>query len=266
MSTASTAPAEVSGVLFASLGAMYAVHTLCVNGFAARLGCRGYSQGMASPRRDATASAQTVYAALRDRLARADYAAGDRLTEQTLAEELGVSRTPVREALGRLLADGLVTRSSRGVVVAALDDKEHDALFALRAVLEAFAAELAARRQAAGYLAPVVLDDMDAAAEEVSQASRRGDGRAAARANIKLHRQIAAAADNGFLLDTLSRVWDRIAVATVSNLTDQGWLAAIPAQHHAVAAAIRSGDPSAAHAAMTHHIACAAGHSTRHPV
>lgn len=223
-----------------------------------------YSRPVVPTRRATPANGQAVYATLRERLGNADYASGDRLTEQAIAEELGVSRTPVREALGRLLADGLVVRATRGVAVAALDDTEHDDLFALRAALESFAAGQAAERQSAGYLAPVVLNRMDTAADEVSAAAASGDGRAAAKANIRLHREIAAAAGNQFLLDALTRVWDRIAVATVSNLDDEEWLKAVPAQHSAVTDAIRRGDAPVARDAMNHHICAAASHTTRH--
>jgi len=225
---------------------------------------RVQSLGVATPK-TSPAGAHTVYAELRARLAHAEYAAGDRLREQAIAAELGVSRTPIREALSRLLADGLVTRTTRGVSVAGLDDKEHDDLFALRAVLEAFAAERAAERQAAGYLAPVVLDRIDAAAAEVSEAAARRDGRGAARANVRLHKEIVAAADNELLLDALARVWDRIAVATVTNLADKEWLTAIPAQYDAVTTAIRAGDADLAREAMNHHIRSAAAHTTRRP-
>lgn len=218
---------------------------------------------MVRTQRSSPVNTHAVYATLRERLANADYAAGDRLTEQAIAAELGVSRTPVREAIGRLMADGLVIRAARGVAVAALNDTEHEELFALRAVLESFAAEQAAERQSAGYLAPVVLNSIDSAAEEVSVAAASGDARAAARANIRLHREIAVAAGNQFLLDALSRVWDRIAVATVTNLSDAEWLKAIPKQHSAVITAIRKGDAPAAREAMNHHIHAAAGKAAR---
>lgn len=240
------------------------MHAKTVNASCSKFACLEYIHVVARTKQATPVSAHAVYLVLRERLSDAEYASGDRLTEQALAEELGVSRTPVREALGRLLTDGLVVRASRGVAVATLDDEEHDDLFALRAVLESFAAERAAQRQAAGYLAPIVLDQMQKAAAEVSAAAARGDGREAARANIRFHREIVAAAGNEFLLDALARVWDRIAVATISHLADEEWLKAIPAQHNAVTDAIRRGDALAAREAMAHHIHAAARHTAHH--
>lgn len=195
---------------------------------------------------------------LRSRFSEAIYAAGDRLTEQAIAAELNVSRTPVREAIGRLLADGLVTPAARGVVVAALDAKECQDLFAVRGSLEGLAAATAAERQAAGMLAPAVLLQLRAASDAVRSAAGQGRRREAARANAHLHMEIARAADNQLLLDALTRVWDRIAVATVSHLDDDAWLAQISAQHDEVIDAIDAGDADAARAAMARHIADAA--------
>ncbi len=203
-------------------------------------------------------SSQAVYAALRARLAEGRHAPGDRLTEVDLATELGVSRTPVREALGRLQADGLVTRAGRGVVVSALTAKERLELFAVRTVLEALAARSAAERQRDGALAPAVIRRLHEAAEAIETAIAEGDPRLVAQRNFDFHRQIVEAADNSFLAEILGRVWDRIAVSTVSNLFDEQWAKQIPAQHDAVIAAIEAGDSSAAADAMHAHIGAAA--------
>jgi DNA-binding GntR family transcriptional regulator len=203
-------------------------------------------------------SSQAVYAALRARLAEGRHAPGDRLTEVDLATELGVSRTPVREALGRLQADGLVTRAGRGVVVSALTAKERVELFAVRTVLEALAARSAAERQSDGALAPAVIRRLHESAEAIETAIAEGDPRLVAQRNFDFHRQIVEAADNSFLAEILGRVWDRIAVSTVSNLFDEQWAKQIPAQHDAVIAAIEAGDSSAAADAMHAHIDAAA--------
>ncbi|GAA2293359.1 GntR family transcriptional regulator [Nonomuraea roseoviolacea subsp. roseoviolacea] len=202
-------------------------------------------------------SAQAVYAALRRRFSDGAYAPGQRLTEMALAADLGVSRTPVREAIGRLLTDGLVVPAARGVAVAALSPMEAQHLFVLRADLEALAAELAAGRQAQGRLAPAEVDALDRAVEEVEAAVRAHDPRASAQANLALHRAIGAAAGNPFLEETLHRVWDRIAVTTVANLDDPHWAGAITEQHQAIVRAIRAGDAEAARRAAKAHIEAA---------
>ncbi|GAB3987929.1 GntR family transcriptional regulator [Actinoallomurus acanthiterrae] len=203
-------------------------------------------------------SAQAVYTALRRRFANGEYAPGQRLTETALAENLGVSRTPVREAIGRLLTEGLVVPAARGVAVAALTPEETAHLFVLRADLEALAAELAAARQAQGRLAPAEVDALDEAVERVQDAVEAHDPRASAQANLALHRAIGKAGGNPFLEDCLHRVWDRIAVTTVANLDDPHWAGSITEQHRSIVAAIRAGDPEAARTAAKSHIEAAA--------
>ncbi|MER6947618.1 GntR family transcriptional regulator [Nonomuraea sp. NPDC000554] len=202
-------------------------------------------------------SAHAVYVALRHRFSDGEYAPGQRLTETALAADLGVSRTPVREAIGRLLAEGLVIPAARGVAVAALTSKEAEQLFVLRADLEALAAELAAKRQAQGQLAPVEVDALDRAVDQIEIAVKAHDPRASAQANLALHRAIGAAAGNAFLEDALHRVWDRIAVTTVANLDDPHWAGAITEQHRAIVAGIRAGDPETARRAAKTHIEAA---------
>jgi DNA-binding GntR family transcriptional regulator len=205
-----------------------------------------------------TGSAHAVYEALRRRFSDGEYAPGQRLTEMALAAELGVSRTPVREAIGRLLAEGLVVPAARGVAVAALTPSEAEHLYVLRADLEALAAELAATRQAQGQLAPAEVDALDRAVDQVEAAVETKDARASAKANLTLHRAIGAAAGNPFLENALHRVWDRVAATTVANLDDPHWAGAITGQHRAIVAGIRAGDPSTARRAAQTHIEAAA--------
>jgi DNA-binding GntR family transcriptional regulator len=206
----------------------------------------------------ASSGAQAVYLDLRKRFADGAFAPAERLTETALAQELGVSRTPVREALGRLLADGLVVPSARGVAVATLSGEEITHIYRLRAALEGLAAAEAAQRQADGLIAPAELRGIRKAADDVERAIEGADAKAAAQANLAFHRGIGRAAANPFLEDALHRVWDRIAVATVSNLSDQDWAASVVAEHRSIYGAIGDGDVEAARRAAERHIDAAA--------
>ena len=89
--------------------------------------------------------ASEAYAKLRSRILAGELHDGDRLAEEDLAEALGISRTPVREALRRLAAEGLVELlPNRGARVPTWDDHDIDDIFQLRAVLESYAARRAA--------------------------------------------------------------------------------------------------------------------------
>jgi DNA-binding GntR family transcriptional regulator len=103
-----------------------------------------------------------TYTALLARIQRGELAAGEFLIESDLAREFGVSRTPVREAIRRLAAEGLVlTEGRRRAVVRSFDAAEIDELFELRARLESYAAERAATRINSAQLAQ--LRELDAA-------------------------------------------------------------------------------------------------------
>ncbi|WP_181770570.1 GntR family transcriptional regulator [Amycolatopsis pittospori] len=205
----------------------------------------------------ASSSADEVYTALRGRFANGDLAPGERLTEAALAQELGVSRTPVREALGRLQTDGLVVPAARGVAVAALSSEEIEQIYELRATLEGLAAAHAARTQAAGLVAPAVLRALQEAADEVERAVDDGDAKRCARANMGFHRAFGDISRNPFLGDALHRVWDRIAVSTVSNLSDGHWAKTVLSQHQDICKAIVAGDEDAARTAAEEHVRAA---------
>jgi len=106
------------------------------------------------------------------------YRPGDRLVESELAERLGVSRTPVREALQRLETQSMLARDGRSLIVASLDHNQLAELYVVRAELEALAARLAAKHAAPEEIR--VLRDMVAEdrthisdPEALSRANRR---------------------------------------------------------------------------------------------
>ena len=86
-------------------------------------------------------AAETAYAVIRKRILAGDFSRGERLREEELAQIAGVSRTPIREALRRLDAEGLVEfLPNRGASVTAWTEQELDDLYAARALIEGYAA------------------------------------------------------------------------------------------------------------------------------
>ncbi|MDD2214348.1 MAG: GntR family transcriptional regulator [Oscillospiraceae bacterium] len=97
-----------------------------------------------------------VYDELQNSILNGDFAPGDALPELTLSEMLGVSRTPVREAVARLESEGLVrTLPNRGTVVVGISEKDIDDIFTIRTLVEGLAARWAAAR-----ITPEQLDDL----------------------------------------------------------------------------------------------------------
>jgi DNA-binding GntR family transcriptional regulator len=146
-------------------------------------------------------SVDQVYERLRERILFGGFAAGDHLRQEALATELGVSRTPLREAIRRLEADGLVeVLSNRGARIIGVRPQDlHDALEA-RLVLEPRAAGLAAER-ASGE----AIDELRGAVAE--QRHGAGSGTASFAANQRFHLALVRAAGNSFLLRFAQVLW-----------------------------------------------------------
>lgn len=204
-----------------------------------------------------TGSARSVYDALWAGFLDGTYVSGDRLPEAAIAEELGVSRTPVRDALGRMLADGLVAPAARGVVVASLDHDSMRRLFDFRRNLEGFSAELVAERSSAGLIAPVWFHELNRVAGEFATAVDRGDATAGTQSNMHFHSLIVEASDNEFLAEAHRRVIARLSVATALNLEHTEWAREASSQHEDIANAIANGEVATARDLAEEHICSA---------
>ena len=195
-----------------------------------------------------------VYDEVRGLIVLGTYPAGQPVTEMELCERLGVSRTPVREALRRLESDGLVRAARRGVTVVELDAKALRDAYLVRASLEALTAELAARRQRDGELSPASLARLVEHADLADQATRQGDLVAGVRHNRAFHQHVATLADNAAALEVLDRIWDQITVSTRASLTASARPGLVDDEHRRLIEAITHGDPQDAAAHAREHI------------
>ncbi|HWS52452.1 MAG TPA: GntR family transcriptional regulator [Microbacterium sp.] len=195
----------------------------------------------------------TVYAQLRDLVVAGDLDGPGKVSESSLAQRLAVSRTPVREALQRLEADGLVIARGRGVRTRLRTGEELGWVYEARAALEAFAAAALAGRQREGRLEPASLDELDRLAGETDAVSRTGDFGAATALNRRFHERIAELAGNPVIVESLARHWDQILVSTRAGLADPDRTRAVHDEHLAVLSAIRVGDSDTAAAAARDH-------------
>lgn len=123
------------------------------------------------------------------------------IDEQALMEDLQVGRTPIREALQRLAAEGFVfSAPRRGIFVADISITDLQKIFELRVVLEGFCARLAAHRATEEQLA-----EMEATMQELERVPD-GDTKALMVIDERFHQLLYQAADNEFLLDILTRL------------------------------------------------------------
>ena len=189
----------------------------------------------------AVTTADAVYQALRQGILHGDLAPGERLRSDALANDLRVSRTPVREALRKLEAEGLVERSGSGLIVREFSEKDLTELFYVREALEGMAARLAAENATPGEIAEIreMLDDM-----EVGAAARRYRGAAAT--DREFHRLICRAAHNERLLQSLKSLLDHVRQMQTSTLYVAGRPAEALKEHRDLLQAIVARDPDRA--------------------
>jgi DNA-binding GntR family transcriptional regulator len=161
----------------------------------------------------AATTADAAYQALRQAILRGDLAPGERLRSDALANEMKVSRTPVREALRKLEAEGLVERSGSGLIVREFSEQDLTELFYVREALEGMAARLAAENATPREIAEIreLLDDMEAVGQ-------RGDVVALRPLTAEYHRLIARAAHNGRLLQSLESLLEHVRQMQTSTL------------------------------------------------
>lgn len=193
--------------------------------------------------------ADRAYERFRQALRQGRLGPGQRLLETEIAEAFGMSRTPVREAIRRLQAEGLVAvLPGRGLCVAQYDDAQVDELYQMREALEGTAARLAARN--AGRPDIMVLRRL---LEE--EAALPADG--LAEHNRRFHRALHQAAHNRYLLRSLSAISDALLLLGPTTLDLPGRAAAAREEHGRIVDAVAARDDAAAEAAARAHIAAA---------
>lgn len=177
-----------------------------------------------------------------------ELAPGDRVREAELAAKLGLSRTPVREALRRLEAQGIIEHRPRvGAVVRRLSHSEVVELYEMRVILERTAAEMAAQHATGAELDEIA--DLNAALALAGAAP--GD---AAELNARFHQCIALAARNRFLLDALEAMANSLLLLGPTTLEDDARISTVVTQHGDIIDALRAGDRVAAGQAAAAHI------------
>lgn len=175
---------------------------------------------------------------------------GAKLDEQILAERFSVSRTPIREALRRLAATGLVElRPNKGAFVTLLTPEGLDEMFVAMAELEATCARLAAMS-----MTPAQRRRLHRLHENMGEMARAERAEDFVEANDLLHSLIYEGAHNSFLEETTSALRRRLAPYRRSQFRTQGRLQRSHQEHDSVVNAIVAGDTARAHAAMLHHV------------
>jgi DNA-binding GntR family transcriptional regulator len=191
--------------------------------------------------------------ALREAILGGRIESGERLRQTDLAKRLGISRTPIREALGRLEHEGLIELLPQGGVrVALLKPEEAVELYDLREVLDGLAARLAVERADQASLAR-----LERALRKMAECVERGDPGPWFRAHVAFHEEIVRAASNRHLLRLGSTVQLSIRHFHPLLLKTDDRLAAAYREHRAIHEAIAARDGAAAERLARAHIRAA---------
>jgi DNA-binding GntR family transcriptional regulator len=189
-----------------------------------------------------------VVAELRRRIVDGVYRPGDRLTEERLAGAFGVSRNPVREAIRVLESEGfLVAQPRRGAVVAQVSTQDVHDLFDIRLALETLAARLVAERH--GPAAAERLDEIVTASRTAAAAQQLDR---LAELNTGFHAAICELSGNALLRAMMESLHARLQWVYRQSAAVRAPHSG--AEHEALVAAIRAGDPDAAAAAAGTHV------------
>ena len=189
-----------------------------------------------------------AYELLREAIATGRLKPGARILESELATMLNMSRTPIREAIAVLEADGLVTvDGARGRIVTKLDYQSIMELYAVREVLESTAAGLAARN--ASDMEIVALRDMlDLEKEILDDAGKLSDH------NRRFHEAIYYCSHNRYILKMLEHIQTAMLLLGPAGRTGSERSETALLEHRAIVDAIGARDPAASEAAIRNHV------------
>lgn len=192
----------------------------------------------------------SAYRRLLEEIRRGELQPGARLRETELAERLGISRTPVREAIRLMETDGLVVHVPRqGATIRVLDYPEVMELYEMRAVLEGTAARLAARSAS-----DLEIDELASLNEELAATT---DPRVAFELNRQFHMTLLDAAKNRYLVKSVSALEKTLLILGPSTLIEAERARKAVVEHNEVLAALRARDGAQAEAMMRAHIEAA---------
>jgi DNA-binding GntR family transcriptional regulator len=191
-----------------------------------------------------------AYAAIKDAILSLKLEPGTPLVEGDLAQQLGISKTPVRDALQELEREGFVTRILfKGTYVTDVTMKDIAEVFQLRSVLEGLAARLATP-----LLSVQELDRLDQHLTTAEMALAEGNLALCSTHGQKLHNAIIDKTDNQRLILLIRNLDEHVQRFRILSDQISGRLNKSVKEHRQVLAALRQRDPAAAEAAMRHHL------------
>jgi DNA-binding GntR family transcriptional regulator len=195
---------------------------------------------------------ERAYAFTKGRVLDSTFAGGELITEGEVAEALGMSRTPVREAFLRLEGEGLLRLyPKRGALVVPVSVGEVEAVMETRMLVERFALD----KVLAGGPAAAIADDLDAAIAEQEKRAAAGDPDGFVVVDREFHTRFVTAAGNPIITGLYDALRDRQRRMIITSLLiDRKRIDSIMVEHRALADAIRAGERERAQTVLEAHL------------
>ena len=191
-----------------------------------------------------------VFQTLRQAILRGELEPGERLMEIHLANRLGVSRTPIQEAIRKLELEGLVVMiPRRGAIVASITEKDLKDVLEVRRTLEIMAGEIACER-----ITPELLEQLKNTGHEFMVRKDTNDFTSLAEVDVKFHDIIYAATGNQRLISILNNLREQMYRYRLEYLKDTGSHERLNSEHYEIYEGIRNGDKETVKAAIGRHI------------
>lgn len=191
-----------------------------------------------------------VFNTLRQAILRGELKPGERLMEIQLANKLGVSRTPIREAIRKLELEGLVLMIPRkGAEVADIKEKNLRDVLEVRSALETLSVRLACER-----ITDEQIEELKRAAKEFKFTLKSGDITKIAEADVKFHDVIYEATENKKLIQLLNNLREQMYRYRMEYLKDRKSHSRLAAEHEEILAALENRDEAAAVKVMRYHV------------
>lgn len=208
-------------------------------------------------------AAEAAYRAIRARIVSGELAEGERLTEKRLSKDLGLSRTPIREAVGRLVLEGFVERQGGYTTrVARFPEDEVAQIFEIRSLLEAYSARRAARHANAEDIAE--LRDIHARIAEHTPPRSEASFQILTEANEQFHKVILRAARSPRLTALMTLAFDVGMVVSTYRIYSDADLIRSMHHHGELTDAIAAGAPEWAENVMRAHMLAGAAKVAEH--
>jgi len=193
---------------------------------------------------------EVVFKTLRQSILTGELKPGERLMEIHLAEKLGVSRTPIREAIRKLELEGLVTMiPRRGAEVAKISEKNLKDVLEVRTCLDSLAVRLACQR-----ITDEQIDDLKKACDDFVLATKTGEATAITKADVKLHDVIVRATGNERLQQMINTLSEQMYRYRLEYIKDKTTHERLVQEHNRIIAAMQQGNVKEAKAAIKLHV------------